>query len=101
MSLSERRVLHSVRIIGGQFAEFEWNDQILRDGEVIQESKHNGAYPINEDGSFDSNAESLKGMTIGDFIGEAADNAIRESHKMRLELDSLKILLKQLQNENN
>lgn len=86
MALSERRVLHSIKIVGGTFAEFEWKDQILRGDDVISESNHNGAYPIKQDGTFDTDVETLAGLTIAELISPAADQAIASCVAMNADL---------------
>lgn len=51
MSIEERYTLTSVRIVlPANAVEFQWNHEIVRDGDVINSSIHGGAYPRTDDG---------------------------------------------------
>ena len=45
MALTEQRILNQVTVLPNQNAlNVQWSDQILRDGEVIQQQYHRKAY---------------------------------------------------------
>lgn len=72
MSLSEQRKLVSVTInLSAKTIDVLWMDQVMKNGLVISETPHRGAYPINDDGEPDDSVVSDLGKTMGDILGEA------------------------------
>jgi hypothetical protein len=55
MALTEQRILKSVEIkLDSSTIDVAWADQILRDGEVIQETVHRRAYNSSEKTLFET-----------------------------------------------
>ncbi len=55
MALTEQRILKSVEVkVDSSTIDVAWADQILRDGEVIQESIHRRAYNSSEKALFET-----------------------------------------------
>ncbi len=53
MALTEQRIINQVSILPNQSAiNVQWADQILRDGEVIQQQYHRKAYTAEQKDEF-------------------------------------------------
>jgi hypothetical protein len=80
MALTEDRVLVSVNIHiseGFKSIDIEWANRVLRDGEVISDIPHRGAYPVNADGEPDDEVVTAMGFTLAQLLGESLAGAQR------------------------
>lgn len=72
MSLTEERKLVSVTInLFSKTLDVLWTDRVLKNGLVISETPHRGAYPVGDDGEPDPSVVSDLGKTMTDVLGEA------------------------------
>lgn len=79
MTLSERRILKSVEyMVQTNHVQILWEDQILREGEVISATTHRGAYPTNDKGEPDDSVINVLGKTIEDILGGALAGSQKE-----------------------
>lgn len=79
MTLSEDKILSKIDInleIGT--IEVLWKNRILRDGVVIDEKNHRGAYPLNEDREPDDYVVTDMGKTLNEILGESLAGSQRD-----------------------
>ncbi len=80
MSLTEDRILSSIELnLEAYTVDVLWKIRILRDGEVIDEKRHRGAYPVNAQGEVDDTVRTLLGASLQDILGVSAANAMQKS----------------------
>ncbi len=71
MSLYEKRVLHSMEYnFDSSTVNVAWKDLILKDGFIVSETVHRGAFPVDSDGQILSDVAGLNGRTIAQIVGE-------------------------------
>lgn len=73
MSLSEQRVLTSIEVLPEQNAiNVRWDDQILRDGDVISSSNFRRAYGVNDRMTFITDIASYVTPEVAEMYANAA-----------------------------
>ena|SRR5437868_6441966 len=80
MALTEDRVLESIQYsFPSRTVSVAWKDRILRDGVVVSEEIHRGAYPVKDDGTIDTDVTDLQGKTLKDVLGAELDSILEQN----------------------
>lgn len=89
MALTEDKVLVSFEInIQSNTVNVLWYDRILRDGEVISQTPHRGAYELVE-GEFPQHIQDQMSITMETLCGQATVSAINQTAELRTQINLL------------